>query len=1462
MGGKNSTEHRQEAFEQTTLDIAVTGTWGVGKSSLVNALRGLSDYDEGAAETGALQPTMEPVGYPHSTVPDVIIWDLPGIRPPNFKAEEYLERVNGSQYDFFIFVVCNRFTAYDIELSHAIQKMKKQIYYVRSKVDISVEAAKRKPGFSEEATLQNIRKYCLNCLVKAGISSLKIFLTSVWNQGMYDFPLLLSTLKNDIAEFRKYISRPAALQDTEKRNHDGSTNQGLNELKKNTFEIAITGVSGAGKSSFVNALRGISDFDEEAAKTDVIEGTMEPTGYPHPTFQNVTIWDLPGIGTPNFKAEEYLERVNYRRYNFFIIVASNRFTDYDIQLSHAAQEMGKQFYYVRSKMDNSIKNEKIKPDFNEEATIQKIRKYCLNNLVEAGVLSPEVFLISSWYRDKYDFPLLRRTLENVMDESHERSTELSLSIGIYNFISKTNLTLDLAKLRGTVAQKSLKEVTAEIRRELDALENAKLNIAITGASGAGKSSFVNALRGMTDYEEGAASTGVKQTTMEIHEYPHPLFPNVILWDLPGIGTPEFLPKDYLQKVNFSKYDFFILVSSERFTLHDAMLAEEIQKMKKKFYYVRSKMDVSMASEARNPDFDMDKTIEEIRDYCCENLKKARETSPRVFLISRHDLDMYDFPLLQEALENDMDGLKKHAFIASLPVFSRIILTKKKAAMEDLIWKVAHTSCNIAMIPVPGSCVICDWNILVVTMKLFYKVFGLDEDSLRRAAKLVGKDYDVLKAAIKKSPVSSEITPEFISGLLAKSWLCWSVMTVQTVLDFVPLLGSLAGGASSFISTFHMLKRFLKDIVEDAENVRATATESSRRAMEGKSSTPVVSSEPEEKSGREKGNFSDLTASRKTTLDIAITGLTGAGKSSLVNALRGLSDFDDEAAKTDMIEGTTEPMGYPHPTFQDITIWDLPGIGTPNFEAKEYLERVNYSQYDFFIIVASNSFTVYDIQLSHAIRKMKKQFYYVWSKMDLSISNEKLNPDFNEEAILQKVRKCCSDNLVKAGISSPHIFLVSSWYPEKYDFPLLQKTLENEIKAPRRHILTPADKSTKSSKGSGIHFFLPQKLLKIDLAKLKDALMNRNLEEVTEEIRQELDELENVKLDIAITGVSGAGKSSLVNALRGMSDYEEGAAEVGIMQTTMECHAYPHPLFPNVTIWDLPGIGTPEFKPQDYLRKVNFSQYDFFMIVGSERFTENDVLLAQEIKKMKKTFYFVRSKMDDSIAAEIRRQNFNMEKSVQKIREYVCDNLKKTGQSNPRVFLISSRNMSMYDFPDLQETLENDLDDLKRHALIMAMPLFSRKILAKKKAAMEALIWKLAIVSCVLGAIPIPGLSFACDLGILTGALIHFYKAFGLDEESLRRVAKVFGKDYQVLKSAIKKSPMSSEITPKFVIGLLGRSLFFASLTIIELVLDFVPVLGTLFGGASSFVTTFFMLRSFLKDIVEDAESVRAKATEP
>ncbi|XP_039662046.1 T-cell-specific guanine nucleotide triphosphate-binding protein 2-like isoform X1 [Perca fluviatilis] len=202
--------------------------------------------------------------------------------------------------------------------------------------------------------------------------------------------------------------------------------------------------------------------------------------------------------------------------------------------------------------------------------------------------------------------------------------------------------------------------TAMIQTYLDKLDNVQLNIAITGESGPGKSSFVNAFRGIPNSDkERAAPTGFTETTTDVTPYPHPNYPNVTLWDLPGIGTTKFPAEEYLKKVEFKRFDFFIIISADRFTENDVKLAEEIQKMGKKFYFVRSKIDHNIRDEKRDQgsEFNEEKTLKEMREECIKGLK-GRVESPQVFLVASRDLRLYDFHLLKKTLEEELPAHKR------------------------------------------------------------------------------------------------------------------------------------------------------------------------------------------------------------------------------------------------------------------------------------------------------------------------------------------------------------------------------------------------------------------------------------------------------------------------------------------------------------------------------------------------------------------------------------------------------------------------------------------------------------------------------------------------------------------------------------------------------------------------------------------------------------------------------------
>ena len=72
------------------------------------------------------------------------------------------------------------------------------------------------------------------------------------------------------------------------------------------------------------------------------------------------------------------------------------------------------------------------------------------------------------------------------------------------------------------------------------------------------------------------------------------------------------------------------------------------------------------------------------------------------------------------------------------------------------------------------------------------------------------------------------------------------------------------------------------------------------------------------------------------------------------------------------------------------------------------------------------------------------------------------------------------------------------------------------------------------------------------------------------LSQRLDVWRQHPLDIGVVGSSGVEKSTFINFFRNSQAEDEGAARVGVVETTNEPTAYEHPDFPNLKIWDLPG----------------------------------------------------------------------------------------------------------------------------------------------------------------------------------------------------------------------------------------------------------------------------------------------------
>uniref|UniRef100_A0A8C4YP59 IRG-type G domain-containing protein n=1 Tax=Gopherus evgoodei TaxID=1825980 RepID=A0A8C4YP59_9SAUR len=526
----------------------------------------------------------------------------------------------------------------------------------------------------------------------------------------------------------------------------------------------------------------------------------------------------------------------------------------------------------------------------------------------------------------------------------------------------------------------------------------------------------------------------------------------------------------------------------------------------------------------------------------------------------------------------------------------------------------------------------------------------------------------------------------------------------------------------------------------------------------------------------KGNLTEAAAKAKEALvradkiplNIAVTGVAGSGKSSFVNAIRGLGDTDYSSAAIGITETTMESTAYPHPRYPDVIFCDLPGIGTPAFKSDTYLEQVTFSHYDFFIIISSPRLTCHDISLAQEIQRLGKKFYFVHSKVDLDLTNEKQNGD--KEGTL-KWRNCIKD-LKEAGVASTQVFLISKWDLGKYDFPKLQKVLVDELPSHKRHACL-------------------QSLSNI----VKETLKKKK---------------EQLQTQIWLKSLASCGVAAI--PIPGLSI----VCDVAMLMTSLK----------------------------EYCRNFGLDENSLA------------ALARQANKPIAELKAVIKSPLPEQ-----RKRNFNKERTLQEIREDCKENLRKAGETSLWVFLLCSWELTEYDFQLLQETLENELDDQKRHIFILVMPNISAKILEKKKAELQEHIWEVALLSCAIGVLPVPGLSLICDVAILVFHMKRYCLAFGLDEESLTRLAKQIDKPVAELKSAIRNSPLASAITKEFILSLLSRSLC-GALMVVELILNFVPGLGSLAGGGISFATTYYMLQSFLDDTAEDAQNILTKALEP
>ncbi len=307
------------------------------------------------------------------------------------------------------------------------------------------------------------------------------------------------------------------------------------------------------------------------------------------------------------------------------------------------------------------------------------------------------------------------------------------------------------------------------------------------------------------------------------------------------------------------------------------------------------------------------------------------------------------------------------------------------------------------------------------------------------------------------------------------------------------------------------------------------------------------------------------------------------------------------------------------------------------------------------------------------------------------------------------------------------------------------------------------------------------MMQTEIMEAQKAMDNTGMLGLKQYLMEKLDAWKRVPLNIAVTGNGGVGKSTFINTVRSLKPTDEGAAKVDVTESTIEVTEYAHPDHDNFKLSDLPGVGTPAFPKEKYLKKVGFEKFDFFLIFCSSRFTENDLRLAEEISKEKKHFYFIRTKVDVDVNndKEDYSDTHNEEALLSRLASDCQTKLEEGGLGRKNaIFLISTKlkDIRRWDFPALYKKLIESIPEIKREALILSLQCNSKEIINKKCEILRSRAWRVAALSAMFGAIPVPGVGFIFNLSIIEEEIVEYKKQLGLDNQTLKNLAEHYKVD--------------------------------------------------------------------------------------
>ncbi|WP_290031132.1 GTPase [Acinetobacter pittii] len=269
----------------------------------------------------------------------------------------------------------------------------------------------------------------------------------------------------------------------------------------------------------------------------------------------------------------------------------------------------------------------------------------------------------------------------------------------------------------------------------------------------------------------------------------------------------------------------------------------------------------------------------------------------------------------------------------------------------------------------------------------------------------------------------------------------------------------------------------------------------------------------------------------------------------------------------------------------------------------------------------------------------------------------------------------------------------------------------------------------------------------------------SIEDVVKNIQAQVELWESTEVKIAITGQSGSGKSSLINAIAGSK-----VAPVGFVETTMEPKEYKTEN--GIILVDLPGCGTANFPFETYIDDMQISSFDAIILVTANRFYEADIkLFNYVVNNLKKPIFLVRTKMDTAVRDGAEDNNLSRDEVIEMVLE---DMIHNTDADPSKIYLVSSKQkqISHFDTARLINDISENLSDIKKGKFISESAAYSEDAIRAKKETIIEIAKRYAYLSAANGINPVLGLNFSIDIALLVKLTNTILRSYGLMNSSI------------------------------------------------------------------------------------------------